>query len=310
VHAVSGTAGGAAAMTLFYPLDVIRTHHQTRPDSSVLSLIETMGPGMLYQGLKAVLISLGISNFVYFYTNNLLKVLLRRISQQKDVTIVQNLFIASLAGVVNVLLTCPLWVANTRLKLQSGMGHGQSKPSSTSGQPRTTEEKPTKQSPHANDEPYKGMMDCLTRIAKEEGISSLWNGTASSLMLVSNPTIHFVVYDKVKGLISERALTAGRKTLTPFEIFLTGAIAKALATVLTYPVQLAQTRQRANRETSPGLTSTYNLLSEVYGKAGFYGWFAGMTTKLLQTILTAAFQFLCYEQIQMWIFRLMGRPTR
>lgn len=30
VHAISGTAGGAAAMSLFYPLDVIRTHMQVR----------------------------------------------------------------------------------------------------------------------------------------------------------------------------------------------------------------------------------------------------------------------------------------
>jgi hypothetical protein len=36
-----------------------------------------------------------------------------------QITVWQNLFIASIAGVVNVLLTCPLWVANTRLKLQN-----------------------------------------------------------------------------------------------------------------------------------------------------------------------------------------------
>ncbi len=160
----------------------------------------------------------------------------------------------------------------------------------------------------------------MQKIAKEEGVGSLWNGTASSLMLVSNPTIHWAVYDKTKIFMAERAASLGRKNLTSFEIFLTGtkkysvltcpgAIAKALATIFTYPIQVAQARQRANKSSTGGtLSNTFSILSDIYGKAGFAGWFAGMTTKLVQTILTAAFQFLCYEQIQRAIFRLMGKP--
>jgi len=155
------------------------------------------------------------------------------------------------------------------------------------------------------------MMDCMKRIADEEGVMSLWNGAASSLMLVSNPTIHWVVYDKVKILIQEKALREGRKHLNSFEIFLTGAIAKALATVFTYPIQVAQSRQRANKSLTGGtFSNTFKILADIYGDKGFVGWFAGMTTKLLQTILTAAFQFLCYEQIQRFIFRIMGKPVK
>jgi len=278
---------------VFYPLDLIRTLHQV-DNRSVLKLVQEDGLGVLYQGLSGVLISLGVSNFVYFYTNNLLKVFLRKITGTKDISIVQNLLIASLAGVVNVLLTCPLWVANTRLKLQGGSAHGHGR----------TQEKKTEQ------KPYKGMLDCLQRIAAEEGVSSLWNGTASSLMLVSNPTIHFVVYDKVTALVNQRVQASGRKNMNSFEIFLTGAIAKALATVFTYPVQIAQSRQRANKSLTGGtFSNTFKILADIYGEKGFVGWFAGMTTKLLQTVLTAAFQFLCYEQIQRFIFRIMGKPV-
>jgi len=296
VHAVSGTVGGSLAMTLFYPLDLIRTYNQIK-DTSIMKLIEDEGVVTLYKGLRGVLISLGVSNFVYFYTNNLLKVFLRRFTGEKDVTVFQNLFVASLAGVVNVLLTCPLWVANTRLKMQSGSaGHGNAKV--TAGEKKV-------------EKPYTGMIDCMKRIAAEEGPASLWNGAASSLMLVSNPTIHWVVYDKVKIAVQERALASGRKHLNSFEIFLTGAIAKALATIFTYPVQVAQSRQRANRSLTGGtFANTFKILSDIYGEKGFTGWFAGMTTKLVQTILTAAFQFLCYEQIQRFIFRIMGKPTK
>jgi len=284
VHAISGTAGGAAAMSLFYPLDVLRTHLQVKK-GSVAQLIGEGGIQSLYRGLSAVLISLGCSNFVYFYTNNLFKVFVKRSTGQRQVTIPQNLLIASLAGVVNVLVTCPLWVANTRLKLQ-------------------------KDCPTDGSAPYNGMWNTLVRIGQEEGVGALWGGTASSLLLVTNPVIHFVVYDKVKHVIMKRAIAEGRKALTSGEVFMTGAIAKALATVLTYPIQVAQSRQRANKGAGTAtFSNTMKILSELFRKDGIFGLFAGMDIKLLQTILTAAFQFMCYEKIQEIIFSVMGQPT-
>lgn len=37
----------------------------------------------MYRGLGPVIASLGVSNFVYFYSNNLLKVVMRRLTKQK-----------------------------------------------------------------------------------------------------------------------------------------------------------------------------------------------------------------------------------
>jgi adenine nucleotide transporter 17 len=287
VHAISGTAGGSISMSIFYPLDVIRTHQQVEK-TSITDLINEQGVGTLYKGLQSVLTSLAVSNFVYFYTNNLMKVMLRKFTGEKTISVGQNLFVASLAGVVNVLLTCPLWVANTRIKLQK---NASAKDNSV--------------------KPYKGLIDCMDRIYREEGGLALWNGAGSSLMLVSNPTINFVVYDKVKQVIDARAQDSGRKYLTSFEIFTTGAIAKAMATIFTYPIQVAQSRQRANKDKSgSSFSNTFAILAQILAKDGILGWFAGMNAKLVQTILTAAFQFLCYEQIQRTIFAIMGKPVQ
>jgi len=289
VHAVSGTAGGSISMTLFYPLDVIRTHQQVGKES-IMSLLKEEGISSMYKGLAPVIASLAASNFVYFYTNNLFKVLVRKFSGEKTVTVAQNLLVASLAGVVNVMTTCPMWVANTRLKLQSSKQN-------------TLQESQNKQVP------YTGLIDCMRRIYLEEGVQALWNGAGSSLMLVSNPTIHFVVYDKVKAIIDRRVKADGRKYLSSFEIFLTGAIAKALATIFTYPIQVAQSRQRANKDKSGStFANTFKILADIFQADGVLGWFVGMNAKLIQTILTAAFQFLCYEQIQRIIFKVMGKP--
>jgi adenine nucleotide transporter 17 len=123
VHAIAGTAGGSTAMSIFYPLDNIRTFLQVDTSEKsqyelISNLIKDEGVSVLYRGLGPVLISLGFSNFVYFYSNNMLKAIYRKVSEEKEIPIVVNLFIASIAGCINVFTTCPLWVANTRLKVQ------------------------------------------------------------------------------------------------------------------------------------------------------------------------------------------------
>eukprot|EP01123_Difflugia_compressa_P000278 TRINITY_DN10365_c0_g1_i1.p1 TRINITY_DN10365_c0_g1~~TRINITY_DN10365_c0_g1_i1.p1 ORF type:complete len:323 (+),score=36.96 TRINITY_DN10365_c0_g1_i1:49-1017(+) len=307
VHAISGATGGSIAMTTFYPLDVIRTHQQIKPGTSILKIISEEGIDALYRGLRATLISLYASNFVFFYANNLFKVLVKRATKQ-EITVLQNLAIASLAGVVNVLMTCPLWVANTRLKIQSNKD----------------------KSAHI----YKGLVHCIGKIAQDEGISTLWSGVVASLILVSNPTINHVMYDKVKSIFMKRAELLGRKNLSPLEIFVAGAIAKALATILTYPIQLAQSRQRSGHghgrgappkkdpskagsndggstnaaRTAPQYKNMFDVLYQVYTKDGPAGLFAGIEAKLLQTVLMAAFHFLCYEQIKNFIFQIL-RPA-
>jgi len=153
-------------------------------------------------------------------------------------------------------------------------------------------------------EPYKGMYDCLVRVAKEEGVLTLWSSTVASLILVSNPTINFVVYDKVRQIMVASAKSKNRG-LTSAEIFVNGAIAKAVATVVTYPIQIAQTRLRAHGskdESREKYKNTLDVLISLYRSDGPLGWFAGMDVKLVQTVLTAAFQFVCYEHIKAFIF--------
>ena len=36
---------------------------------------------------------------------------------------------------------------------------------------------------------YRGLIDGLIKIYSREGLSSLWNGTSASLILISNPAI-------------------------------------------------------------------------------------------------------------------------
>jgi adenine nucleotide transporter 17 len=177
----------------------------------------------------------------------------------------------------------------------------------------------------------------LQRLWKERGPRQLWTGTDASLLLVSNPIIQFVCYEQVKRMLlasKARKRQSGKSTtrpniaiptesLGPAEAFAIAALAKAIATVTTYPLQLSQTLLRLsnnkNRIGSGGdedssrdsgdaantteqqkqqYSGTMDCLIQLYrSDAGFAALFTGMRAKLLQTVLTAAFTFLTYEQI-------------
>ena len=131
----------------------------------------------------------------------------------------------------------------------------------------------------------------------------LWNGTGPSLLLVSNPVVQFVVYERVRATFSARAAQRGTPIST-LEFFFIGAVAKAVATIVTYPVQLAQSRLRAMKKNSSdtdnkqyNYSGTLDVLVKVIKNDGPLGLFRGIEAKLWQTVLTAAFQFTTYERI-------------
>lgn len=141
-------------------------------------LFEREGVVGFYKGLWPLLVALASSNFIYFYCYNALKTAVVLRSRDGKISTGKNLAVASIAGAINVLVTCPLWVASTRLKLQANPNAAHGAPTATATAPPPTTKKP-----------YTSLVDAVARIAKEEGVAALWNGTGASLVLVSNPTI-------------------------------------------------------------------------------------------------------------------------
>lgn len=83
--------------------------------------------------------------------------------------------------------------------------------------------------------------DGILHIWKYEGLEKLWAGTFPSLLLVANPAIQFMTYESIK-----RKIYASSSGVQPpaWIFFAIGAIAKTVATTLTYPLQLIQTKLR------------------------------------------------------------------
>jgi adenine nucleotide transporter 17 len=315
-HAIGGSIGSALALLLFYPLERARIemqanaasdnqvsvtttqiHHSNQIEANLSESCDSSGESWVscvvperreqqttkqvdvvlvqqpqtlqtglvstlsrlyerkevYQGAESVVITLATSSFVFFYAHQMLQnVLVRRNSQK---TALLSLLGSSLAGMLNVFITNPMWVANLRIIKGSKLSLWQE----------------------------------IATIAKTEGWKSLWNGTGTSLLLVSNPVLQFFVYEQIKASRLKKNATA---TLSPMEAFCVGALAKGIATIATYPLQLAQVLLRLQKG-----VGTYDCLKKQFDQGGVKGLYTGMNAKLLQTVLTAAFTFLTYEQI-------------
>lgn len=290
----AGSAGGISAITVFYPLNIIRTQLQTddptkkeRTMFQVLTdIIAEGGLPSLFKGWWGQIVALGTSNFVYFYVYNMLKVIVQK-RTNAVITPFVNLAVGAVAGVVNVLMTTPLWMVSTKLATQKPNAGGE--------------------------KPMKGMIDGLIQCHKEMGVKGLWKSVGPNLILVSNPTIHFFTYERVRIVFQKIAEKRGTP-INSFEFFCMGAVSKAIATVLTYPVQIAQSQLRNDKKSKDGkfkYNGTMDCLAKIYTDAGFAGWFRGIGAKLWQTVLTAAFQFMTFEKIRVLVFKaLTGKELK
>ncbi len=302
---------------------------QPQPQRNILKsskLIQTMYTlhiqRKLYRGSTPVALTLALSNFVFFYTLQYLK----KISDQQSASFLTS----TIAGVINVLLTNPFWVANLRIVKNDIDGN--------------CDEGGNNGSCNKN----MGLFQTLLQIIQEEGIGQLWNGTGASLLLVTNPAIQYYTYERIKmDLIRNRKsmIVGGQQSiksgLRPMEAFVLGAFSKGLATVITYPLQLAQVLLRLQKSHKESLSITerstnkagkdcdqsqqpsqcrrqYNglldCIMDLYKRGGVRALFAGMDAKLLQTVLTAALTFLTYEELlqvvarSYWAITIRARP--
>lgn len=141
---------------------------------------------------------------------------------------------------------------------------------------------------------YSGLLDGLVHIANTEGLGALWAGVGPSLILVLNPAIQFTIYESLKRRVMPKS--------TP-SFFLIGAISKAIATVLTYPLQLVQAKLRHGSSNMNAIA----LLLSILKKKGPTALFQGLEAKLLQTVMTAALMFALYEKIARYVFMILVR---
>ncbi|KAL3690275.1 hypothetical protein R1sor_016584 [Riccia sorocarpa] len=336
VNGLAGAGGGIVAQLLTYPLQAVNTRQQTerkakrgltRDGVPVVASAEEMrrqtkgtihelwkvvreeGWGGLYRGLSPSLIGTAASQGVYYYFYQLFKndAEARAIRRKKrglgdgSVGMFGSLFIAALAGCVNVLMTNPIWVIVTRMQTQTQalqVSKLIGKASSTDDDTAASEEAPLLPKPK-----LQGTTATVRELYDEAGLAGFWKGVLPTLIMVSNPALQFMLYETLlKWLTKNRPVKKnGLKHTTATEVFTIASIAKLGATIVTYPLLVVKSRLQAKQEIGGDKALQYSGTADAIVKMvryeGILGFYKGMSTKIVQSVLAAAVLFMIKEEL-------------
>ena len=245
--AISGSLSGAAATCIVYPFDTIKTKWSIGIDSSgtpYLSLLDVLKRSVeergwlsLYRGLQAKVGMTVLQRFIYFYVLTFLqKRFTRRFGKP---SLSASLVLGYAAGVCSSLIMTPLEVFQTR--------------SQVNDKSQTT----------------------LSDMYHAEGLSGLYAGFSTNIVLCINPAIETVCFDRMK----QARLTV--RKLTDLDVFVIGALAKCIATLLTYPYVRAKLLQQATGDSR-------SLPELILAMSRKYQLFQGIGSQLIKVVLTSA----------------------
>ncbi|ODV84911.1 hypothetical protein CANARDRAFT_28651 [[Candida] arabinofermentans NRRL YB-2248] len=327
-HGLAGGLSGLISMTLTYPLVTLSTKAQaTKKKKKSLNpsppsiATTTSKPSVeaikgLYNGLESALIGITATNFVYYYFYELTGSKISGLKKnggggssssttglKKGMTATQSIAAGAVAGIISRVVTNPIWIANTRLTVLK-------KNKKSSSSPNT--------------------LQIIYNIAKNEGWKNLFSGLVPALFLVLNPIIQYTFFEQLKTLI----VTKRNRKLTAFDALILGAIGKFIATIATYPYITLRSRMHLQNvkdlsssvpgspSPSSNLTDSVQslpddiessaqlpplepskpkgmlqLIVEIAKNEGILNFYNGLSLKLLQSILSAAFLFYFKEEL-------------
>ena len=166
-NAVAGLAAGFVSSLVMHPLDVVTTRMQAQdsrtaterkyknPIEALIKIARKDGVLQLYPGVVPNVVGSMTNWGVYFlgynYSRNQLRAYINRDRdvllepEPRELSPVMNLFCATAIGCVSAIITQPIWLAKTRMELQS-----------------------------VENPMYKSMRHCLVTVAKNEGVEALF----------------------------------------------------------------------------------------------------------------------------------------
>jgi hypothetical protein len=173
------------------------------------------------------------------------------------------------AGIIATLAVYPLDLVKTRLTVQNES--------------------------HA-DKAYNGVIDCMAKVYKTEGVRGWYKGAYTSVIgVIPFEGGTFMFYEILKNLGE-----GDKKRLSPFQNFLNGCLGAAFAQTFSYPFDLVRKRLQAQSKAKGMLGEQYAGMVDCFGKIvkseGFFGLYKGTIANLAKVAPYAGIMFATWEQ--------------
>ncbi|KAI9024001.1 mitochondrial carrier domain-containing protein [Hyaloraphidium curvatum] len=291
-HALAGAGGGILSMALTYPLVNVSMRSSVqakqaggKPVSQIdvaKNVVKEEGVAGLYSGVESALYGVALTNGIYYYFYEAVKAAFESAAGVKRaMTTFESMASGAVAGAATAIATNPVWVVNTRLAVRKDTLD------ETTGEKKAVASKSTFQA--------------AQEVYREEGIQGFFKGVVPALILVINPIIQYTVFEQLKAWIEKS------RKLTNWDFFWLGAVSKLAATGTTYPYIVVKQRMQLKQGTDEKTrySSVLDGFQKILKYEGVGGFYKGLESKLMQSILTAAFLFMSKEILFEYAVRLL-----
>ncbi|XP_053966014.1 mitochondrial folate transporter/carrier [Anastrepha obliqua] len=286
-HLLAGISGGVTSTLILHPLDLIKirfavndgrttTVPQYNSLSSAFSTIfRQEGFRGLYKGVTPNIWGSGSAWGFYFMFYNTIKTFIQGGNTTQPLGPTLHMLAAAESGVLTLMLTNPIWVVKTRLCLQYGA--------------ETSSNKAIE---------YRGMVDALAQIYRNEGIRGLYRGFIPGMFGVSHGALQFMTYEEMKNHYNTyRKLPIDTKLATS-EYLAFAAISKLIAAAATYPYQVIRARLQDHHLNYNG---SWDCIKQTWRFEGPRGFYKGMQASLTRVVPATMITFVMYENVSHYL---------
>lgn len=257
-------------------------------------IYQNESPRALFKGLGPSLVGVIPARSINFFTYGNGKQVIANVFNDGQENSFVHLSAAAFAGIVTSSATNPIWVVKTRMQLSASKN----------------DNVPVVKRGFMN-----GSWPMIKKIAREEGIRGFYKGLTASYLGVTEGTIQWTLYERLKKLAKK---TEGRGGAAEWLGMLGSAgTAKCVASLISYPhevsfplmnktlvlnlYQVVRTRLRQplvdGKMKYTGLLQTFRLVIAEEGVRSLYG---GLSAHLMRVVPNAAVMYAIYEGVLRW----------
>ncbi|CAI9782358.1 unnamed protein product [Fraxinus pennsylvanica] len=288
---VAGSIAGCVEHMAMFPVDTLKTRMQAITSSyktpaitlrqSLGSIMKLEGLGGLYRGIAAMGLGAGPAHAVYFSVYETCKKFLSAGNPNNSMAHAASGVFATVAS--DAVLT-PMDVVKQRLQLKGS--------------------------------PYKGVADCVKRVAVEEGIGAFYASYRTTVVMNAPFTaVHFATYEAMKRALMEVSPECGgdgNEDETLLVHATAGAAAGALAAAVTTPLDVVKTQLQCqgvcgvDRFSSSSISA---VIQTILKKDGYGGLTRGWIPRMLFHAPAAAICWSTYESAKSFFQQINGRNS-
>lgn len=147
-----------------------------------------------------------------------------------------------------------------------------------------------------------------------EGFRGLYKGLVPAMMGVSHGAIQFMFYEELKKALKPKTDRLQKFETEPSLSTLTyvfmAASSKALAVIITYPLQVMKSRLQDHRGIAKYEGTLDVVLKIVRSKEGWRGLYRGLAPNLIRLLPATMITFAVYENVSFMVNQVNDRYAR